>query len=137
MEWLSARADSVIAVINKQDLGDGEAARYRERFSRAVCVSAREGDGLEELAACVGEMFLDGDVRIGVDPIISNARQHGAALAALEALRRARAALLAGLPPELYCADAEAAMQAIAEVDGRAVSEDIVSGIFSRFCVGK
>ena len=41
------------------------------------------------------------------------------------------------LPVELLCVDAEAAMQAIAEVDGRAVSEDIVTQIFSRFCVGK
>ena len=33
--------------------------------------------------------------------------------------------------------DLELALSALSETDGRAVSEDVVSGIFSRFCVGK
>jgi tRNA U34 5-carboxymethylaminomethyl modifying GTPase MnmE/TrmE len=33
--------------------------------------------------------------------------------------------------------DIEVALSAIAEADGRSVSEDIVNEIFSHFCVGK
>ncbi|MBQ5837241.1 MAG: hypothetical protein IIW39_01085 [Clostridia bacterium] len=33
--------------------------------------------------------------------------------------------------------DIELALSAIAEADGRSVSEDIVNEIFSHFCVGK
>ena len=40
----------------------------------------------------------------------------------------------AGNPAEF---DVERAMQAVGELDSRAVSDDIVSNIFSRFCVGK
>ena len=60
-----------------------------------------------------------------------------AALASLEAVRSAIAALDAGYPIDLCCTDAEDAMSSLRELDGRAVSEDIVSQIFSHFCVGK
>ena len=46
-------------------------------------------------------------------------------------------ALRAGYPIDLCCTDVELAMEALTELDGRAVSEDIVSEIFSHFCVGK
>ena len=59
------------------------------------------------------------------------------ALSALEAIRRAISAMREGLPVELCCTDAELAMSALSELDGRAISEDIVSEIFSHFCVGK
>ncbi len=137
MELLSSHPATVIAVINKQDKGDRGERTYRDRFSCAVSLSAAEGDGMEALATLVEQLFLSDGLNLGTDPVLSNARQHGAAMAALEAVRRAREALDAGLPLELSCADAETAMQAISEVDGRAVSEDIVTQIFSRFCVGK
>ena len=63
--------------------------------------------------------------------------KHAAALTALEAVRHAIAALDAGYPIDLCCTDAEDAMSALHELDGRSVSEDIVSQIFSHFCVGK
>jgi tRNA U34 5-carboxymethylaminomethyl modifying GTPase MnmE/TrmE len=33
--------------------------------------------------------------------------------------------------------DIEAALSALGELDGRAVTEEVVNGIFSHFCVGK
>ena len=38
---------------------------------------------------------------------------------------------------ELYCLDAEGALAAFGELDGREVGESIVAEIFSKFCVGK
>ena len=52
-------------------------------------------------------------------------------------LDAAIAALDAGVPLDASCVDAELAMSAVGEVDGRAVGEDIVADIFSHFCVGK
>ena len=71
------------------------------------------------------------------DAVLTNARQHAAAIQASEALSHAMEALACGLPVELACTDAELAMTAIGELDGREVSEDIVSEIFAHFCVGK
>ena len=102
-----------------------------------VKLSAKEGRGTESLSALVESCFINGELDTKNDTVLTNARQKGAALSALEAIKRAQEGLAYGLPVELCCSDCEAAMQAIAELDGRAVSEDIVSHIFSHFCVGK
>ncbi len=136
-ESLSSTDATVIAVINKSDLGVVEEEFYNTCFTHAVTLSAKGGEGLEVLSALVESCFINGELDTKNDTVLTNARQKGAALTALEALKRARDGLSYGLPVELCCSDCEAAMQAIAELDGRAVSEDIVSHIFSHFCVGK
>ena len=136
-ESLSNSNATVIAVINKSDLGIAEQDFYTAHFAHTVTLSAKEGEGTEALSALVESCFINGELDTKKDTVLTNARQQGAALAALEALNRARGGLAYGLPVELCCNDCEAAMQAIAELDGRAVSEDIVSHIFSHFCVGK
>ncbi len=136
-ESLSNTDATVIAVVNKSDLGVVEKEFYTSHFAHAVTLSAKGGKGIEELSALVESCFINGELDTQTDTVLTNARQKGAALTALEAIKRAREGLAYGLPVELCCSDCEAAMQAIAELDGRAVSEDIVSHIFSHFCVGK
>ena len=136
-ESLSATDATVIAIINKSDLGIAGAEFYNQYFSNTVTLSAKEGQGIEALSALVESCFINGELDTKNDTVLTNARQKGAALSALEAINRAREGLAYGLPVELCCSDCEVAMQAIAELDGRAVSEDIVSHIFSHFCVGK
>ena len=136
-ESLSSTDATVIAVINKSDLGIIEKDFYTAHFAHTVTLSAKEGKGTDALSALVESCFINGELDTKNDTVLTNARQKGAALAALEAIKRAQEGLAYGLPVELCCSDCEAAMQAIAELDGRAVSEDIVSHIFSHFCVGK
>ena len=134
---LSEKRGVSIAVVNKSDLSAEPDPFYAGHFSHTVSVSAETGEGMEALCGMVEALFTDGLLDTGRDAVLSNARQHASALSALEAVRRAIASLTAGLPVELACTDAEQAMSAISELDGRAISEDIVSSIFSRFCVGK
>ena len=136
-ESLSSTGATVIAVINKSDLGIVQEEFYTSHFAHTVKLSAKEGRGTEALSALVESCFINGELDTKNDTVLTNARQQGAALSALEAIKRAQAGIAYGLPVELCCSDCEAAMQAIAELDGRAVSEDIVSHIFSHFCVGK
>ncbi|MBE6553744.1 MAG: tRNA uridine-5-carboxymethylaminomethyl(34) synthesis GTPase MnmE [Ruminococcaceae bacterium] len=136
-ESLRKMPSTVIAVINQSDLGVCDEAFYRAHFANCVVLSAKNGEGLEDLRACVERLFIDGTLNVREDAILTNARQHAAVLSALESVRRAIGALQAGLPIDLCCVDTETAMSSLAEVDGHAVSEDIVSDIFSHFCVGK
>jgi len=137
IESLEESAATVIAVVNKSDLGLVDPTFYREKFENCVILSAAEGKGIESLAQCVDRLFVDGRLDTREGAILTNARQHAAVLASLEAVRRAISALTQGSPIDLCCIDAEDAMSSLAEVDGRAISEDIVSEIFSHFCVGK
>ena len=45
--------------------------------------------------------------------------------------------LRAGLTPDAVLTDIETAMEAIGEVTGATVRDDITARIFERFCVGK
>ena len=65
------------------------------------------------------------------------ARQHDAIRRAEAAIQSALRGLRAGLTPDAVLTDVEAAMEAMGEVTGATVREDITARIFERFCVGK
>lgn len=138
-ERLKDTAAAKIALLNKSDIATSNEATevYQKYFSQVIPVSAATGEGIDRLAAAVEQLFIDERLDTRTDAVLINARQHASALSAAEAVRRARTILRDGHPIELACNDTEAAMECLAQVDGRAVSEDIVAHIFSHFCVGK
>lgn len=123
----------VLVVRNKADLPVCPAVS--EHFPEAIPVSARTGEGLEALEQAVAALYPAGEAPTGC--LLANARQEDAARRALGAVERARAAFAGGLTPDAVLSDVEDAMNALGELTGRTAKEDIVSAIFSRFCVGK
>ena len=101
----------------------------------AVYLSAVTGEGLRVLEDTIAALFPQGSVPDG--SILTNQRQEDAARRALAAVERAREALRSGFTPDAILTDAEEALDALGELTGRTAREEIVSGIFSRFCVGK
>ena len=101
----------------------------------AVYLSAVTGEGLQVLEDTVAGLFPQGSAPDG--SILTNQRQEDAARRALDAVERAREALASGFTPDAILTDAEEALDALGELTGRTAREEIVSGIFSRFCVGK
>ena len=138
---LAARAPRWIAVFSKCDLWDTKARSVgvigRENAPAAsVSLSAVTGEGLERLEDAVAALFPAGeDTESG--SLLTDRRQEEAAARARDAIRRAREALAAGLTPDAILTDAEEALDALGELTGRTAREEIVSRIFSRFCVGK
>ena len=102
-----------------------------------LALSARTGEGFDALAARVEELFLDGALDLRTDAVVTSARQYAALLQASESLALTADALTAGLELDLCCVSVERAMEALGEIDGRAVLDDVVHEIFSHFCVGK
>jgi tRNA modification GTPase len=56
---------------------------------------------------------------------------------ALDSVRQAKEALTAGMTPDAVLSVTETACAALGELTGRSVKDDIITDIFSRFCVGK
>ena len=137
-EYIKSLSGIKVALINKSDIGYCE--EYNEicaDFEYSLHISAREGVGREELVSMLEEIYIDKNLDTGSDAVVVNARQHAAVVGALDALSNALLSIKGGFPLEICCADIEEAMQSLASIDGRAISEDIVSEIFSKFCVGK
>ncbi len=138
VSYLSSLNGVKIAVINKQDLGFCSELDGLLDGMDAVChVSAEKGEGFDILESAVEALYIDRNLDMGNDAIISNARQMAAVASAMEALEIAIEAIEGDLPLEICCAEVENSMSALGELDGRTVSEDIVSRIFANFCVGK
>lgn len=137
---LKARKESTVVVLNKSDAGVCEAfAALTEDFPHCHLLSLL-GDPMNavaQLRRTVETVFTDGSLDLSSDAVIANARQYAAMARAVSALERAGAAVGNGLSADLYCLDAEEALSALLELDGREIGEEIVAEIFSRFCVGK
>ena len=138
IERLAPLRSTVIPVVSKSDLGTGRIGEVLEKtFGKVIYVTVREENGLAALEDEVQKRFLDGDLDLRNDAVVASARQYASIARGLMSLDAALQSLEAGFPEELCAADVERAMQAVGELDSRAVSDDIVSNIFSRFCVGK
>ena len=101
-----------------------------------VTVSAKTGQGLDELAEAVAALFPTGGAE-ATGKLLTNARQAEAARRALAGVERAGESLAAGITPDALLTDVEEALSALGELTGASVREDVTARIFQRFCVGK
>ena len=137
-DTLSTRSECVIALLSKSDKATGSVGeQLRLRFPCVVEISAVTESGVDALAHEIERRFLDGNIDLRHDAVVASARQYASLCRCSDALNTTLSSLGAGFSEELCAADIETAMQAIGELDSRSVSDDIVSNIFSRFCVGK
>ena len=127
-------APNAIAIINKTDLGQVVAPSDLP-FMHIICVSLKEGKGLDQFAQCVDELFEGSTPCDG--SVLTNPRQYDACRRSYEAMLRALQGLKLGVTPDAVLTDVEEAMSAMGEVTGGTVREDITARIFERFCVGK
>lgn len=133
---LALSAPHCLLLLNKSDLPcRADVSALERRFGAVYPVSAVTGAGLDALAQAVSALYPSGAAAPG--ELLTNARQYGAVCRARDALAAARDALSQGVTPDAVLADAESALSALGELNGRTVREDVVSEIFSRFCVGK
>ena len=127
-------APQSIAVMNKTDL-EQRVFRVQLPFETIFSVSAANGTGLLPLCRYIEELFASDEPCDG--SILTNTRQAEAVFRARSAVLRALEAMDAGITPDAVLTEIEAAMEALGELTGRTVREDITQRIFERFCVGK
>ncbi len=126
--------ENAIALINKSDLGVNVVPSDLP-FMTIIHICAKTGEGLEQLSDVVDEMFAGQTPCDG--SILTNPRQYDAIRRAYEAMLASLQGLKLGLTPDAVLTDVETAMEAMGEVTGATVREDITARIFERFCVGK
>ena len=127
-------AEHSIALINKSDLGSVVEPSDLP-FMQVIHICTKTGDGLDQLSDAIEVMFSNDTPCDG--SILTNPRQFDAIRRAYEAILRALQGLREGLTPDAALTDVETAMEAMGEVTGNTVREDITTRIFERFCVGK
>jgi tRNA modification GTPase len=121
-----------LTVVNKSDMPGAWSQ------GDVISVSAKTGHGMELLRRGIVEAL---DIELAADrPEITNVRHIELVRRAHDALVRARGAALAegrSLSEEFVLADLQEARAALEEVTGKRASDDVLTHIFERFCIGK
>ena len=127
----------LVLVANKIDKEDMEYT-YREfaEFKDMHYISAKEHIGIDELKKHLVELFDNRTVNI-TETIVTNARH-------AEALRHTNSALIKVLEGlnnnvtgDFLAMDIRQALHYLGTITGEISSDDLLSNIFSRFCIGK
>ena len=139
---LAQNCPRLIVAMSKSDLlpaGHGpvfQTGGNSRRPDAFVTLSSVAPGGLHSLESAVARLYPAGESG-DAGSLLTDQRQEEAARRARDAVRRAKGALESGLTPDTVLTDAEEALDTLGELTGRTARDEIVSRIFSRFCVGK
>ncbi|MBP3729196.1 MAG: tRNA uridine-5-carboxymethylaminomethyl(34) synthesis GTPase MnmE [Lachnospiraceae bacterium] len=136
--WEFCREKPCLVLLNKSDLPGRISPQEREEAWKTPCfaVSARTGQGLEEVTAKIREMFCLEEIRR--QPVLVTNLRHR------EHLRRADGALSnailtaeSGVPEDFLTIDLMEAYRELGLILGEEAGEDLIREIFGKFCMGK
>lgn len=118
-----------IIVYNKAD------KPIKIKNEKAITLSAKTGEGVEELKAELYKRVFGGGVDLNSQYIAEERHYY--------ALQKAKTALIDGLnnvdlvPLDLVAEDIKSVWESLGEITGKTASEEIIDEIFKKFCVGK
>jgi len=132
-EQFALRPDqTLLRVVNKLDLRPD--APLPEG---AVGLSARNGEGIDRLCRAL-RGAVDTSALYHGDAVVSNSRHYAALTQAREALSRAIEGLDEGLPTDLLSEEIRQVIRHLGSITGGDISApEVLSHIFSNFCIGK
>ena len=110
-------------------------ADWDDRFR--VAISAKFGDGLEQLKKTVVQLTVGHINNTARTPIIPNLRHKQLLEFCLESLNTVCSGIDTQQPMELIAIDLKAAIGALEDLLGVRVRTDILDQIFQQFCIGK
>jgi len=135
-EIISSIGDRIVLVVgNKCDLP--QKASLDEVKWETVFISALTGDGLAELEERMVNLVLGGRVFVSDAAMVNNSRHKNALERAEQNLSQSLSDIEAGVPDDFITIDLTGALNALGEITGETVQEELLDTIFSNFCVGK
>jgi len=124
-----------IVFFNKADLGSAGARGFEA--GAAIAGSVRYPETLDALRSAIARLGWGGE-RLDVSrPHLVSLQEFDAANVAIEALVRAGQTLESGEPLDFIASDLQRAFSSLGHVSEQVASEEVIEGIFSRFCIGK
>lgn len=141
---------SLLIVLNKIDITDSkdieeQKAELLQEFkgARVIEISAKERKNIDEVVENIVDMYFSGALagksfeEYLSNPIITTVRQERLVREAIEALEESIRAIDSGMGEEVIAIGLQSCARALGEITGEITVEDILTEIFSNFCIGK
>ncbi len=131
----------VIVLLNKIDkecvLNKENVSKYFSSDCVILEISARESTGIDNLEYCLEEMFMEGKFSSDDELYITNIRQANELLNAYNSFEHVLESISFSMPEDFYSIDLMSAYSSLGKIIGEDVDDDLVTEIFSKFCMGK
>lgn len=124
-----------VIVCNKADIGTAGAREIAAL--EPIVGSVRERETLERIRRAIAQVGWHGEQPDLERPHLASLREFDAVNRAIEALTQACDTLSFGEPVDLIVGDLQRAFAALGHISGDLAAEEIVTGVFARFCIGK
>jgi len=118
-----------IHVLNKVDLLE------KAQYSHILPISALKGDGIDVLKERLYQIGVGEET--STSSSISRERHYKAVKRTIDAISNARIAIKDGYPVEIITEELREGLASMDELTGKRRLDDILSEIFSQFCIGK
>lgn len=138
-----------IILLNKSDLDmNVSIGDIKDRFLRendpsdkfnipVIEVSAINGYGINLLENTIKEMFYQGNLSFNTEIYITNIRHKNALDEAYKSLKKVIESIDNYMPEDFYSIDLMDAYEALGNITGETIGEDLIHEIFDKFCMGK
>ena len=126
-----------IDIAGKENLEEWEKTFSERGIKEWIKISVKERQNLDKLGKAIFER-ITGERRAEVPEVVPNLRQKTALETAKKYLLNALKELRKKEPlPELVSVEVRSAISALSEIIGEVTTEDLLTQIFSTFCIGK
>ena len=131
---------NIIFVLNKEDLPPIITREIVGEYSEdhpLVYISTKTQKGIEDLQQAMKAFVTRGEAEVSTGATIANVRHKDALIKAIQSLDQVLEAILLGMPEDLMAIDLHDAYGYLGMIIGQTIKEEIISELFTRFCLGK
>ena len=123
--------------IDKKEIKPENELELQKLNKPILKISAKTKEGLEELYKQIIKMFHLEEIELNDGSLITNIRHKEQIRKALKSILEGEKGIDSKIPIDLIEIALKDALEALSEITGENVSEDIINEIFSKFCLGK
>ena len=135
----SVKDKQAIILINKSDkelkVSVDDVRKYSDKD--VIIFSAKDNTGVDELENMIKAKFISNEINFNDQIIITNIRHQEIINEAMESLEMCLSSIDEGYEEDFFTIDLLNAYEALGEIIGETVDDDVVNEIFSKFCMGK
>ena len=127
----------LLIVCNKIDTEDlNDLQKEFEELDNLIYISAKEHLYIEDLKAKLLALFDSRTINV-TETVVTNARHIDALRKSNTALYKVLEGLSKNLPGDFLSIDIRESLDALGTITGQVTNDDLLTNIFSRFCIGK